>query len=311
MITVYCYDGGVKQVKLEEIKLLKGKKYWIDVLSISKEESKKLQNIFSLHPLTIDDLLHANSRIKVEEFPEYVYMVFYAITDQKTLHEMDFVLGKNFLISSHKLHISSFDRFKGDNERIARVMRKGMDYFLMRLLDKEIDNYFPVMEKVDAQIEKIEEQVAKSPTPEMLNAILKLKRTLANIKKVGYPQRDKIAQLTKNDIKLISKETVPYFRDIYDHSIRVADMLDNYREAVSNTFDVYMSAVSNNMNEVMKMLSIIATIALPLTVISSIYGTNFHNLPGSESWAGFWVMIGVMVALSFSMLYFFRKKEWL
>jgi len=125
------------------------------------------------------------------------------------------------------------------------------------------------------------------------------------------PQREKISFIAKNEYMFISKKSVPYFRDIYDHAIRVSDNVENYREAIGSAFDAYMSAVSNNMNEVMKVLSIIATIALPLTVISGIYGTNFNNLPGEFNPYGFWIMIAGMVVLCFGMLFYFRRKNWI
>jgi magnesium transporter len=213
-------------------------------------------------------------------------------------------------ISNHRKPIPSIEDLKSSGNKIENLMNKGLDFVFHKLIDTEIDNFFPVMEKIDDQIESMEEEVTKTPKPEILSKILRLKRSLIQIKKITFPQREKIGQLAKNDYRFISKKSLPYFRDVYDHSIRVSDFIDNYREAVGNTFDVYMSAVSNNMNEVMKTLSIIATIALPLTVISEIYGTNFANLPGQHFYYGFWIMILAMIILSLSMIFYFKRRGW-
>jgi magnesium transporter len=224
--------------------------------------------------------------------------------------ELDYVIGDNFLITNHKKEIESYNILKNDKERLGNLFRKGNVFLFHKLLDLEVDNYFPVLEKIDDLIETIEEEVTKNPNPKLLKQILKLKRKIVSVKKITLPQREKISFLAKNNYKYITKKAIPYFRDVYDHSIKVSDTIDNYREAVGNTFDAYMSAISNNMNEVMKVLSIIATIALPLTVISGIYGTNFTNLPGSSFVYGFWIMIFGMVLLSVFMIYHFKKKKW-
>jgi magnesium transporter len=310
MIQIFYFDKKLKQAKVKDLPKLKNKKIWIDVTDITKEEAEILKKKFDLHPVTAEDLLNIITRIKVEEFPEYLFCIFYGIEKNKDMIEIDFVLGENFIISNHRKPIPSIEDLKSSGNKIENLMNKGLDFVFHKLIDTEIDNFFPVMEKIDDQIESMEEEVTKTPKPEILSKILRLKRSLIQIKKITFPQREKIGQLAKNDYRFISKKSLPYFRDVYDHSIRVSDFIDNYREAVGNTFDVYMSAVSNNMNEVMKTLSIIATIALPLTVISGIYGTNFANLPGQHFYYGFWIMILAMIILSLSMIFYFKRRGW-
>jgi len=179
-----------------------------------------------------------------------------------------------------------------------------------KILDEEIDNFFPILETIDEELENLDQEVIKNPNPKILQKIVKLKRDIIYIKKITMPQREKISFLAKQEYKQISKKCIPYIRDVYDHAIRVSDSLDNYREVIGGTFDTYMTAVSNNMNEVMKTLSIIATIALPLGVISGIYGTNFATLPGSGVNYGFFYMLGFMALLSFGMLTYFKKRNW-
>ena len=263
-----------------------------------------------MHPLTVEDLYNSNVRVKVEEFPEYMFCVFYGIRKDFSMVEIDFIIGKDFLITNHKKELVSFEKLKSEPEKIERLMKKGLDFLFHYLIDGEIDNFVPILENIDDQIENIEEEVTEKPKPELLAKILEIKRTIIKIKKITLPQREKISYVSKSDLDFITKKAVPYFRDVYDHAIRVSDMIDNYREATGNAFDVYMSAVSNNMNEVMKVLSVIATIALPLTVVSGVYGTNFSILPGAGFTYGFWTMIIVMILMMSGMLFYFRRKGW-
>ncbi|MBU0460487.1 MAG: magnesium/cobalt transporter CorA [Nanoarchaeota archaeon] len=312
MIEIYYFDKTVKKGNLKDLDKLKNKKIWVDVSNISKEEAEILKDKFNLHHLTAEDLVNQRTRIKVEEFTDYLFCVFYGIKKEKAieLQEMDFIVGKNFIISNHKKEIVTFNELKNDLEKLRGLFEKGVEFIFHRLLDLEIDNFFPVLEEIDDQIETIEEDVAKRPKQELLQKVLKMKRKIVLIKKSALPQREKIGFLAKNDYKFISKEAIPYFRDIYDHAIRVSDSIDNYREAIGGTFDAYMSAVSNSMNEVMKTLSIIATIALPLGVISGIYGTNFAILPGQNFAYGFWMMLLGMFSVIGAMLIFFKKRGW-
>jgi magnesium transporter len=312
MIDIFYFDKKVKKAQLNDLPKLKNNKVWVDISNASKEDILSIGKIFDLHPLSVEDMVNSNTRIKVEEFPNYLFCVFYGLIKTKdiALKEVDFVLGKNFLITNHSHDSSVFQNLKADTGRLALLFDKGMDFIFHRILDKEIDNFFPILETIDDDIETIEDSVAKKADSKMLQNILKMKRKIIVLKKIAMPQREKVSFIAKNDYKFISKKAIPYFRDVYDHSIRVADTIDNYREAVGNTFDVYMSTLSNNMNEVMKTLSIIATIALPLSVISGIYGTNFTKLPGAGFLYGFWAMIFVMVLVSIGMLLFFKKRRW-
>ena len=312
MIELFYFDKSVKKGNLKDLNKLRSKQIWIDVTNITKKESILIKKTFGLHPLTAEDLTSQNTRIKVEEFPEYLFCVFYGIQKAKAIElvELDFVLGKNFIITNHKKEIPSYNGLKKDKEKLENLFERGNDFIFHRLLDLEIDNYAPVLEDIDNKIEDIEEEVTKKPRPELLTRILKLKRLIVRIKKSVLPQREKIFFLAKNEYHFISKKSIPYFRDVYDHAVRVSDFIDNYREAVGSTFDAYISSVSNSMNEVMKVLSIIATIALPLTVISGIYGTNFQDLPGASFIHGFWIMILIMILLIFSMIYYFKRRGW-
>ena len=315
MFDVFYFDGTLKKAtSLKEAK----KFVWIDITNISEKESKMIKDHFDLHPLTIEDLYKRVTRIKVEEFPSYIFCVFYGISHNKSngkksfaINEMDFVLGDDYLITNHITELETFKGLKKDTKLLTYLLERGPEYIFHHLLDKEVDNYLPIIDEMSDKLEDIEERIVKRPTPTDMAKILHLKREFRNLKKIGFQQREKVSYLAKNEYKHISKKAKPYFRDIYDHVIRVSDSIDSYRDAIGETFEAYMSSVSNNMNEVMKFLSMIATMALPMTVISGIYGTNFLNLPGSAAYYGFYVMIGIMLTFSIGMIIYFRRKGWM
>src|SRR3989338_4761402 len=312
MMDIFYFDKKLRKAAPEQLPKIKNKRLWVDVSNITKQEAEMLSDAFNLHPVTAEDLLNANTRIKVEEFPQYLFCIFYGVEQKKAIElmELDFVIGRNFLISSRNADISSYAELKSNREKLEALFRRGVDFIFHRLLDGEQDNYFPVLEYIDDEIDIIEGKLSGTPSNDLLTSILALKHSISLLRKTTLQQTEKLSFLVKNDYPFISSQALPYFRDIYDHSIRVSDLIDNYREAIINTFEFYMSAVSKNMNEAVKVLSVIATIALPLTVVSSIYGTNFTNLPGSGFHYGFWVMIGFMIVLSGSLVYFLRRRGW-
>ena len=314
MLDIYYLDGNkVKKGKVKDLARLKKKKLWIDATDITRPEADLLAKHFKLHPVTEEDMFLSEGRIKVEQFPEYLFCTFYGAFKEGRrvkLKPLDFVLSKNFLISTHKYKAKSYETLKENEHHMVNLFKRGTDIFLHRLIDRELDEFFPILEELDDEIEKIDEKIANKVHPEQLGKILEIKRKIVEIKKITFPQREKISFLARRNYKFVSNHALPYFRDAYDNAIRILDVVENQREAIGTTFDTYMTAVSNNMNEVMKVLSIIATIALPLTVISGIYGTNFIRLPGSENPEGFWVMMLIMAVVMVGMLIFFRDRKW-
>jgi len=311
----YLERGTLKIGKVKDLPKLKNKKIWIDITDITQHEADLLGKFFDLHNVTEDDLISSHGRIKVEQFPHYLFCTFYSVgKDSKKkikLVPLDYVIGNKFLISAHRGELETYEKIKEDKDRLKRIMAKGVDALFHRLLDEEIDNFFPVLERLDDEIEEIDENLAIKASSELLSEILEIKKKIVEIKKITFPQREKISFLARKRYKFISEESQPYFRDIYDHSIRVSDIIENYRESISSTFDAYMTSVANSTNEVMKVLSIVATIALPLSVIAGIWGTNFFNLPGIKDADGFWIMIILMNIVVIVMLIFFKKRKWI
>lgn len=285
---------------------------WVDVTNLTKAEASVLQEKFGLHPLTVEDLLNARTRIKVEQFNNYLFCVFYALKKDKGIRpaEIDFVVNRDFVITSHKGQVQFIKDIQDNKEMLEKTFAKGLDFLFHHILDEGIDTFFPVLENMDRNIEQVELMITKRVSPEVLRRIMDLKREVVDIKRFTLPQREKVSLLTKNEYEQISRRALPYFRDIYDHSVRVYEAIENYRESIATTYDLYMSTMSNNMNDIMKVLSIIATIALPLTVLSGIFGTNFAILPGASSRYGFWIMILMMVGITGSLIIYFRHRGW-
>ncbi len=307
----YLEKGQVQRGKAENLAALRKKKIWLDVTSITPEESKLLKDNFALHPLTIEDLEHTLTRVKVEEFKDYLFCVFYGIkqVQHPELQEIDFVVGRNFLITNHRLELGSLEELKGTTAKIGHLLDRGVDFLFYWIVDCEVENYYPVLESIDEEIEQIDSLI-KRPRPGLSLRIISLKRDIASIRKTIVAQREKISLLAKQEYTFISQKAIPYFRDAYDHCIRVADELENYREAIIGTFEAYMSSVSLNTNEIMKVLSGITALAMPITVVSSIYGTNFNFLPGAGSLYGFWLMLVFTLLMMLGLLYFFKSRRW-
>ncbi len=286
---------------------------WVDVSNITKDEADQLQQQFNLHPLTTEDLCLARSRIKIEQFPNYLFCVFYFVHTGRTLRtvEIDFILGRNFIITNHLGKIDTIDELSKSKEKLEKLFRKGIEFLFHSILGREITAFIPTLDGIDREIDIIDKMVSKKANSAVLQKIMSVKKKIIYVKRIAMIQREKISALAKGEYELISKKLLPYLRDVYDNSIRIFEMAENYRETISSSYEVYMSTVSTNLNEIMKILSIITTISLPLTVISGIYGTNFQLLPGSSASYGFWIMIAVMVGITGSMILFFRRKKWL
>ncbi|HLC81077.1 MAG TPA: magnesium/cobalt transporter CorA [Candidatus Nanoarchaeia archaeon] len=285
---------------------------WIDATKITAEEAKILQQKFELHPLTTEDLIKPRTRIKMELFPKYSFCVFYSLQKSRQLKtlEVDVILSKNLLITSHIDSIPAITELQLDHKQLQYLLSKGTDFLFYHFLDQAVDSFFPVMDGIDTEIEAAERLIAEGVSSAVLSKITSLRKKVIYLKKITIALREKISLLTKGDYPFISRKVVPYFRDISNNSIRIFETIENYRESVSNLSELYLSTVSNNTNEIMKVLSVIATTALPLTVISGIYGTNFEFLPGASASYGFWIMIALMIVVMSTMLLYFRKRGW-
>ncbi len=292
---------------------------WINVEGIHEVEIlEKLGEGFRLHPLTVEDILNTDQRPKMEDFGDYIYIVLRMISYDDISGEI--VTEQTSLILASNLVISFQEGAEGDvfdpvRERIrtgkARIRKMGADYLAYTLVDSIVDSYFAVLEKLGEEIEFLEEELVTNPTPETLQTIHDLKREMIFLRKSVWPLREVISALERGESPLIEESTQLYLRDVYDHTIQVIDAVETLRDMLSGMLDIYLSSISNRMNEVMKVLTIIATIFIPLTVIAGIYGMNFRYMPELEwPWAYPLVWLAMLVVAGLMLLYF-RRKKWL
>ena len=278
---------------------------------------EKLGSFFHVHPLILEDVLSVNQRPKLEDAGDILFIVLRMLQfdDEKKeiiSEQVSFILGKNFLFTFQE---KAGDVFEPVRDRLrqykGRIRTMGADYLAYALLDAIVDNYFLVLEKLGDQIENLEELLVNNPTEETLITIHKLKREMIFLRKSVWPLRETISGLERSESPLIQKSTGIYLRDVYDHTIQVIDTVESFRDMVSGMLDIYLSSVSNRMNEVMKVLTIIATIFIPLTFLAGIYGMNFEFMP-ELGWKLSYPLVWLfMIGVAILMIFYFRKKRWL
>jgi len=289
---------------------------WISVDGLQNTElMEELGNVFGLHPLVLEDILNTNQRPKTEDYGDYLYIVLRNFNGHGngalTSEQISIILGKNFVLSFREKESAIFEPVK---ERLAgnkgRIRKSGADYLVHALIDSIVDNYFIVLENLEEKIDVLEDDLVKKTTPVTLQAIHDLKREMILLRKSLWPLREAINSLERSDSSLISESTGIYFKDIFDHVIAIIDSVEIFRDMLSGMLDIYLSSVSNKLNEVMKVLTIIATIFMPLTFIAGVYGMNFKYMPELEWHWGYFGVLGVMLAVALYMIHYFRKKKW-
>ncbi|MCK8481863.1 magnesium/cobalt transporter CorA [Psychroserpens algicola] len=292
---------------------------WININGLN--DIKAIETIglhYHLHPLTLEDIVNTNQRPKIEEFENYLFVVFkmlYIKNDDELYYEhMSLIVGEDYVITFQEADGDVFDDLR---ERLStakgRIRTQGSDYLMYTLLDAIVDNYFTVIEAFGDKVEELESALFQSEDtgPDTPQVIQKLKQEILKIRRSIYPLREVINRMEKIECAFIEEKTHSYLRDLYDHIIQVNESVDLYREMIWSLMDMYMTIISNKMNEIMKVLTIIATIFIPLTFIAGIYGMNFENMPELHTEYGYFILIGVMCVLFIFMLIYFRRKHWL
>ncbi|WP_299164781.1 magnesium/cobalt transporter CorA [uncultured Eudoraea sp.] len=291
---------------------------WINVNGLNHvNEIEKLGKDFELHPLILEDIANTKQRPKLEEHEEYIFVVLkmlYFDQEQNLKFEnISFIQGSNYVLSFQEADGDVFDSVR---ERLrnskGRVRSQSADYLLYVLMDAIVDNYFNLMEVMGEKIEELEENLFEEKSNnDLIQEIHNLKREILRIRRAVYPLREVVNRMDKVETSLVSEKTQLYLRDLYDHVIQVSESIDIQRELIWSLMDMYMTTISNRMNEVMKVLTIMATIFIPLTFIAGVYGMNFENIPELKFQYGYFVLWGVMVVVFLGMLYYFKRREWL
>jgi magnesium transporter len=291
---------------------------WINIDGL--KHTDKIEDIgvqYDLHPLVLEDIVNTTQRPKIDEYEDYLFvvlkMLYYDEDEKLAIEQLSLVLGKNYVLTFQE---AEGDVFGGIRERLrlskGRIRGMKSDYLLYALMDAIVDNYFKIIETLGYKIEDLETELFSGTQKENLNEdIQKLKREILRIRRAIFPLREIISRIEKGDHPLIYKRTITYYRDIYDHLIQVSENIDIYREMIWSLMDMYMTTISNRMNEVMKVLTIIATIFIPLTFIAGVYGMNFKNMPELGYENGYYTVWGVMIVVFILMLVYFKRKGWL
>ena len=274
----------------------------------------KLGKNFGFHPLTLEDVLNCGQRPKLEDYGDYHFMVMkslYMKDEELEIEQISFFLSGTYVITLQEVPGDSFEAVR---ERIrhgkGQIRKMGPDYLLYALMDALVDEFFPVLEAYGERVEELEDEVIDKPTPEILNEIHRIKRELLLVRRTAWPEREVINALQREEAHLIRPETRVFLRDCYDHTIQVIDMVETYRDLASGLLEVYLSSASNRLNEVMKVLTIISTIFIPLNFIAGLYGMNFHRMPELDWRFGYPMALGIMAVVGISLVLYFRRKGW-
>ncbi|MBP6875671.1 MAG: magnesium/cobalt transporter CorA [Candidatus Eisenbacteria bacterium] len=270
-----------------------------------------------VHPLVLEDIVHTHQRPKLEDYDDYLYIVVKMLDydenqNELTAEQMSLVLGPNYVVSIQEFPGDFFDPVR---ERIrlgkGRSRASGPDYLAYMLIDTVVDHYFGVLEKIGETIEDLEDRLLARADPAQLHEIQILKRQMIVLRRAVWPLREVVSALERADSKLIRRETSVFLRDVYDHTVQAIEAIESFRDVLSGLQDLYLSSVSNRLNQVMKVLTIIATIFIPLTFLAGVYGMNFRWMPELTWKWGYAVIWGVFLAVAIAMVVWFRRKKWM
>jgi magnesium transporter len=291
---------------------------WININGLNHVESiEKLGSHFGLHPLVLEDIVNISQRPKIDEYEDYLFLVlkmlYYDKDENIVSEQVSFILGKNYVLTFQEAEGDVFDMVR---ERIreakGRVRTMQADYLLYILMDAIIDHYFNVIETLGDKIEDLETDIFLGNVENTINKDIRdLKKEILRVRRAIFPLREVISRIEKHESHLISPSTKNYYRDIYDHQIQVSENIEVYREMIWSLMDMYMTTISNKMNEVMKVLTIMASIFIPLTFIAGIYGMNFDYIPELHFKYSYFILWGVMIVLFLGMVFYFKRKKWL
>jgi magnesium transporter len=305
-------------VKLEDLLPFKQRDTvtWIDIVGASRVDVlAKIGEIFGIHTLVLEDMLNNSHRPKMENYGEYLFFILKNIRikqEELAIEQVSLLIGSNYILTFLD---NDFDVFAPVRNRLragkGRIRKVGADYLGYALMDMIVDNYYIALEDMGERIEILEDDVLLNPNPQDIKRIQRLRTELLFVRKAVWPLREVIGSLERGDSEIFKPETQVFIRDVYDHAIQVIDTVETYREMVNGLMDIYLSSVSNRMNEVMKVLTIISTIFIPLTFLAGVEGMNFKYMPELEWEYGYPVLLIIMLIVLLGMIRFFRNKKWL
>jgi len=287
---------------------------WVDFEAPPEEDFNLLAKVFNFHPLAIEDSKTKFNLPKIDDYKEYLFIVWSDLldisnTDRIKTAEVDVFLGKNFLVTIHDKKVKSIDSVYARCKETPDFMGRGIEWVLHDVLDRMVDGDFLLVDRISDEVDELEDKIFKASTKEDLKKLFLYKRQLLNIRKIIAPQREIINSLIRHEL-FIERRAYIYFQDIADHLIRIIDFVDTARDIISMAVDIYLTTVSNRLNEVMKKLTIVATIFMPLTLITGIYGMNFKNMPELYWQYGYFTVLLVMMLIAVGIFIYFKFKRW-
>lgn len=321
MITSYLYrKGKACENNIPRAQMLaalneKDTLLWVDLEEPNDFESETLVEIFNFHPLAVEDCITDISQPKVDDYEEYLFLVMHAVKlkdDSLSTTELDIFLGKNYVVTFHTEPLKSVDQVKESiRKKPDFCLGHGPDLLVHALLDHLVDNYQPVLDQYEEKIDKLEDEIFNHPAQDYLETIMRAKRDVFHFRRTIAPQRDTLNYLTRNPTVFIKAKNLIYFRDVYDHLFRIYGTVEGFHEAISGILQAYFSYSSNKLNEVMKRMTVMATLTMPSIIIASIYGMNFKNMPELDHPYGYLFSFVLMGVTSIGMLLWMKWKKWI
>lgn len=321
MLTYFrCVKGRIERrpgFSASDLTELPQAQHWIDLEDPTAEEVRILEEVFHFHPLAIEDTVSDIQSPKMDDYGDYAFLVVHGVRseappDTFLTRELDVFLGPNYLVTHHEGLMRSIRSAQEQcDKNFMTSLPKGVDFLLHQILDQLFDHYFPVIDSIDTRIDVLQQEVFRKPEQEALDKIFALKRDVLNLRRSCMPQREIIHRLSRNEVKVVSAKAAVYFRDIHDTLYRIVEASYAHQDQAQSTLDAYLTGVSNQLNETMKRLTMISALLAPLTVITGYWGMNFQHMPELALDWGPVLPIGLMVATSGGLLYYFKRRGWI
>jgi magnesium transporter len=328
---IFVYRKGSDQVEegfsteqLPELLADKTNVVWVDMLAENSEQIEQardvLLNIFKFHYLTVEDCIETRNQPKVEAFPNYFYFIVHGVRSEETsssnfvTKELDGYLGDNYVVTFHLERFRSIKTVKQQVRSSTFACQRGAAYLLHQILDQLVDLYMPMVDDYDRAINDLEERVfvmRKGGGGPILQDIMDLRRSVARLRRISARQLDALYRMAHGEFSQVPPNILPFFRDVHDHLLRISDLAENYRDLISGLFEIHFAVVATKTNDVMKTLAVVSAIILPLSLIAGIYGMNFENIPELKTRYGYFMTLGVMAIVTFSLLFYFWKRGWI
>ena len=287
---------------------------WFHFDTPTEEELRFLQDDLKIHHLTIEDVVNQNQRPKIEAFEDYVYIAIHPLMHSKKWQieptELDLLLGRHWIVSVHYGPLPGLIENGHIHERLANALGRGTDFLLYTLVDLVVDSYFPILDEIEDEIDSLEERLLARAKSADMNRLLAFKRSLVHVRRAVGPQREVFNQLTRHEFPFVRAENLVYFRDVYDHLLRITEELDSLRDILSSALEVHLASTSNQLNVTMKRLTAWGTIFVVITAIAGIYGMNFKFMPELEWRYGYFAVTAAMALISLVLWFYFKKKDY-